>query len=85
MGWRCRAGLNAPPPMKRAGLLIGTGTPGLCDGSFAQDFNAHWTAKPAQNPGPCAVVQAQLWYRDPFNSSNQTTSLSDAIEFAVAP
>ena len=57
----------------------------LCDGTFAQDLNARWTAKPNQNPGAGAVVQAQLWYRDPFNTSNQTTSLSDAIEFTVGP
>ena len=73
------------PPVKRAGLLLGTGTVGLCDGSFSQDLNARWAAKPAQNPGAGAVVQAQLWYRDPFNTSNQTTSLSDAIEFTVEP
>jgi hypothetical protein len=30
-------------------------------------------------------VQAQLWYRDPDSTSNQTTSLSNALEFAVAP
>ena len=35
--------------------------------------------------GAGAVVQAQLWYRDPWNSSNQTTSLSDAVEFTVGP
>ena len=73
------------PPVKRAGLLVGTGTNGMCDGSFSTDLNARWTAKPAQNPGPGAVVQAQLWYRDPLNTSNQTTSLSDALEFTVAP
>ena len=38
------------------------------------------------NPGAGAVVQAQLWYRDPFNTANnQATSLSDAIEFLVLP
>jgi hypothetical protein len=73
------------PPVARAGLLTGTGTTGLCDGAFAQDLNARWAAKPPQNPGPGAVVQAQLWYRDPFNTSNQTTSLSNAIEFLVGP
>ena len=73
------------PPVKRAGLLSGTGTPGACDGVLGQDLNARWQSKPAQNPGPGAVVQAQLWYRDPLNTSNQTTSLSDAIEFCVAP
>jgi len=76
------------PPVGRAGLLSGSGTTGLCDGSFAQDFNALWCPscpKPAKNPGAGAVVQVQLWYRDPFNTSNQTTSLSDAIEFCVGP
>ena len=30
-----------------------------------------------------ATVQGQLWYRDPLSTSNQTTSLSDAVEFVV--
>ena len=76
------------PPVKRAGLLAGTGTTGACDGTFNQDLNALWCPtcpKPLHNPGAGAVVQAQLWYRDPFNTSNQTTSLSSAIEFTVEP
>jgi hypothetical protein len=76
------------PPVKRAPIMTGTGTIGSCDGSFAFDLNAFWCPtcpKPHKNPGSGAVVQAQLWYRDPLNTSNQTTSLSDAIEFAVAP
>jgi hypothetical protein len=73
------------PPVKRGGLLSGSGNPGACDGSFTQDLNARWTARPGQNPGAGTVVQAQLWYRDPFNTSNQTTSLSNAIEFSVCP
>ena len=73
------------PPVVRANLLTGVGGVGLCNGSFAQDLNAVWTAKPAKNPGAGALVQAQLWYRDPFSTSNQSTSLSNAIEFAVAP
>jgi hypothetical protein len=41
-----------------------------------------WPNQPAKNPGAAAVVQAQLWYRDPFNTANnQATSLSDSIEF----
>ena len=32
-----------------------------------------------------SLVQAQFWYRDPANTSSQATSLSDAIEFTVAP
>jgi plastocyanin len=76
------------PPVKRGGLLSGTGTSGACDGLFAQDLNARWCPtcpKPGHNPGAGTVVQAQLWYRDPLNTSNQTTSLSDALEFTVAP
>jgi hypothetical protein len=73
------------PPVKRGGLLNGVGTSGLCNGSFSQDMNALWSASPLKNPGAGATVQAQLWYRDPFNTSNQTTSLSDALEFVVAP
>ena len=30
------------PPVSRAGLLTGTGTSGLCDGTFSQDLNALW-------------------------------------------
>jgi hypothetical protein len=76
------------PPVRRAGLLPGVGTPGACDGSFSQDLNALWCPtcpKPWHNPGAGAVVQAQLWYRDPGNTSNRTTSLSDAIELLVCP
>ena len=73
------------PPVKRALLQPGTGTNGQCDGILSQDFNRLWSAMPAKNPGAGATVQAQLWYRDPLNTSNQTTSLSDAIEFGVGP
>jgi hypothetical protein len=76
------------PPVKRAGLLTGSGSLGQCDGSFVQDLNALWCPicpKHALNPGSGAVVQAQFWYRDPLSTSNQSTSLSDAIEFEVKP
>lgn len=76
------------PPVQRGGLLSTVGAFGFCAGSLHQDLNARWCPtcpKPAQNPGPGAVVQAQLWYRDPLNTSNQTTSLSNAVEFTMAP
>ena len=73
------------PPVKRGGQVPPFGTNGACDGFYSQDLNAKWTAQPAQNPGAGAVVQAQLWYRDPLNTSNQTTSFSEALEFWVAP
>jgi hypothetical protein len=71
------------PPVKRTGLQTGSGTPGACDGAFSLDFNAYLTANPAKNPGLAAIVRAQCWFRDPFNTSNQTTSLSNAVEFAL--
>ena len=73
------------PPVSRGGLLGGSGSSGLCDGQASQDLNARWQAKPNQNPGPGATVQIQYWYRDPQNTGNQTTSLSDAAEFLVCP
>ena len=76
------------PPVTRGGLLAGSGTSGACGGTLAQDLNAVWCSTcpyPQKNPGAGAVVQAQLWYRDPLSTSNQTTSLSDAIEFFLGP
>jgi hypothetical protein len=76
------------PPVHRAGVQLASGTPGQCDGAIARDLNALWCAscpKPAKNPGAGALVQIQLWYRDPQNTSNQTTSMSDALEFTVGP
>ena len=55
-----------------------SGTPDQCDGTFAFDFNTHWNVtKPQTNPGAGAKAKIQTWFRDPFNTSNQTTSLSD--------
>ena len=75
------------PPLKRGGVVNSVGT-GSCGGGFAQDLNALWCSTcpaPQKNPGAGAVVQAQLWYRDPMSTSNQTTVFSNAIEFLVAP
>jgi hypothetical protein len=73
------------PPVTRAALMPGVGVGGQCNGTFVQDLNALWSASPPKNPGAGAVVRAQLWYRDPFNSSNTETSLSDALEFTAVP
>jgi hypothetical protein len=76
------------PPLLRGTTQAGGGTPGACDGAFAFDLNALWCPtcpKPHKNPGAGALVQAQLWYHDPLSSSNQATSLSDALEFSVQP
>jgi hypothetical protein len=71
--------------VQRGALIAGGGTPGLCSGAFAYDLTARWAQQPAQNPGPGALVQAQFRYRDPLSSSNQSTSLSDALEFTTCP
>ena len=73
------------PPVRRGGLLAGTGTAGQCNGLIAQDLNARWQAKPNHNPGAGATVQVQFWYRDPASTSNQSTTFSDALEFPVCP
>jgi hypothetical protein len=73
------------PPVTRAGILSGSGTPGACDGTFAQDLNALWSSNPVKNPGEGATVECQLWYRDPLNTGNQTTGLSNALSFVVCP
>jgi hypothetical protein len=73
------------PPRVRGALLPGSGTKGQCDGSFAYDLNARWSAVPKQNPGAGVLVRAQLWYRDPLHPSGTTISSSNAIEFFVSP
>jgi len=73
------------PPVRRTPSQSGGGTSGACDGSWAIDFNAYAAANPAKAPAPAVPVQMQLWFRDPLNTSNQTTSLSDALEFTMAP
>jgi hypothetical protein len=72
------------PPVKRTGIVQGNGS-GSCDGLLVLDLNAYWSAHSHKNPGAGAAAQAQLWYRDPLSTSNQTTSLSDAVEFVVSP
>ena len=74
------------PPVIRVGLMTGSGTVGACDGGFATDLNAFWqAANPAKVPSAGQDVSLQLWYRDPLNTSNQTTSLSDGLSFQVCP
>lgn len=75
------------PPVKRCGLLPGIGSANACDGVFGQDINALWCPtcpKANHNPGAGATVQAQFWYRDPWNTATtKSTTMSDAIEFVV--
>jgi hypothetical protein len=76
------------PPVSRGSLGAGQGDAGTCDGWFVEDLNARWCPtcpRPQHNPGAGNTVRGQLWYRDPFNTSNQPTGFSDAFEAVVAP
>jgi len=76
------------PPVRRGGLLPATGLLGTCGGTFSQDLNAHWCAvcpKPQHAPLAGQKLQVQLWYRDPRGTSNQASSLSNALEVDVCP
>jgi hypothetical protein len=75
-------------PVMRGTLQSGSGTGGFCDGTFAEDLNARWCAscpRPNHNPGPGIEMRGQLWYRDPFSTSNTTSSFSDAVEWTMGP
>jgi hypothetical protein len=73
------------PPVKRSPLQSGGGTPGACDGTSTLDFNDLIATSPGKHRGSGALVQIQCWFRDPFNTSNQTTSCSEALEFTLCP
>jgi Tol biopolymer transport system component len=76
------------PPVWRGSLQPGNGTLGACDAVLPQDLNALWcpTCPKKKNvPFPGKRLQIQFWYRDPNNTSNQDTSLSDALELPVCP
>ena len=69
-------------------MFLAQGINGQCDGDVfpgPERCLVRDQAQVEQNPGAGATVQAQLWFRDPASTSNQTTALSDALEFGVAP
>ena len=72
-------------PLRRTVVLNSGGNPppNECSGTFAFDFNA-WIQggfDPLLLPG--VLVFAQTWSRDPASAS--TTSLTDAVMFAIRP
>ena len=50
-----------------------------------EKFNAWAAATPAKAPTAGVPTQAQFWFRDPQNTSNQSTSLSNAAQIGVCP
>ncbi len=76
------------PPVIRMGTITSVGPASGCLATFTQDFNATWCSTcplPAKNPGPSTEIYFQLWYRDPQNTSNQSTSLSNAGSAGICP
>jgi hypothetical protein len=73
-------------PTQRTPTQSSGGTVLTCDGLLSLDWNAFIAATPGALGFPFStgtIVTAQGWYRDP--PSPKSTSLSDALEFAVAP
>ena len=77
--------LCVAPPFERTGVLAAGGTSGACDGSFQLDFNAWMAANPHKAPAAGDTAYLQCWFRDPQNTSNQPTSLSNALRASVCP
>lgn len=72
----------AAPPLRRTPTLIGSGTPGQCDGAFELSLQTLAQAAPgAVTPG--AVLHIGLWYRDPLNADG--FALSGGLWFQVCP
>lgn len=73
-------------PTQRTPAQSSGGSLGLCDGSFALDWNAHQLSNPSALGNPWssgAQAFVQCWFRDP--TSCKTTSLSDALELTYQP
>ena len=74
------------PPLMRGPVLKSSPGSKPCDAGYAEDLNARWCPTcplSSQNPPPGTTMQVQFWYRDPQSTSNQTTSLSNALQFVV--
>ena len=73
------------PPVRRTPIQTSSGGGGSCGASMQLDLNSFFAAVPAKQPAIGAQVRMQCWYRDAQNTSNQTTSMSDALEFTFCP
>lgn len=78
--------LCVKPPTQRTDLQNSGGTAGLCDGTFAVDWNAFQLSDPTALGNPWATgnkVYLQAWFRDP--PAPKTTNLSNAVELTYLP
>jgi hypothetical protein len=73
-------------PTQRMGTQSSGGNLNQCDGAISIDWSAFIASHPTALGVPFTsgdMVQAQGWFRDPPNV--KTTSLSDALAFALCP
>jgi hypothetical protein len=79
-GVRCVA-----PPIRRAAVVLSSGSGPGCSASLAADFDARIRSgsDPALVPG--TVVYAQFVYRDRGDPTGSTLGLADALRFVVQP
>ena len=56
-----------------------------CGGNFQPDFNTWMTTHFTKAPAGGDSAYLQCWFRDPHNTSNQTTSLSNALRASISP
>jgi hypothetical protein len=76
--------IQSGPGMFRIGFQTGSGTSGVCDGSYVMNFNQYLAAQ-TQDPnlGAGSDVDVQCWYRDPPNPG--TANFTQALRFTVCP
>jgi hypothetical protein len=73
-------------PLQRMNFQAAGGAQGQCGGLLSTDWNAFYANHPASVGHPFVAgmtCYAQGWFRDP--PAPKTTSLSDALSFAVCP
>ena len=85
--------LCVDPPLKRTPIGFSGGSPASvddCSGIYSIDFNAFASGALGGNPSASlgalgAVIDCQVWGRDPGFAPPVNVTLSDALEFTVGP
>jgi hypothetical protein len=84
--------LCVAPPLQRTPVQSSNGSPAGndCTGMFSIDMNAFAAGALGGNPDPAlqvagTVVDCQFWGRDPGFAPPNHTSLSEGLEYVVAP
>ncbi len=77
----CKLPITRTPLQSSGGSASGVD----CSGTYDFDFNAWIQSGLDPNLGASSIVYAQYWSRDPQDFSGFTTSLTDALTFAVCP